>query len=249
MSDTAYGYHAVESLIRKEPRRVAALHVQADRQDKRMQALCELSRNQGVSVLYCSKSELDALVNGRHQGVVAVLDQAAGAEDGGLMSEADLSEHLSKVTAPLILILDGVTDPHNLGACLRSADAAGVTAVIFPKDKSADVNDVARKVASGAAETVPWVRVTNLARTIESLKQAGVWVIGTDGDAEESLYEQDLSGPCAMVLGSEGAGMRRLTRDLCDFVVKLPMAGSVSSLNVSVAAGVCLFEAVRQRGL
>ena len=248
MSDTAYGYHAVESLIRREPRRVAALHVQAERQDKRMQALCELSRNQGVSVLSCSKSELDALVSGRHQGVVAVLDQAAEAEAGGLMSEADLSEHLSKVTAPLILILDGVTDPHNLGACLRSADAAGVTAVIFPKDKSADVNDVARKVASGAAETVPWVRVTNLARTIESLKQAGVWVIGTDGEAEEMLYEQDLSGPCALVLGSEGAGIRRLTRDLCDFVVKLPMAGSVSSLNVSVAAGVCLFEAVRQRG-
>ena len=249
MSDTAYGYHAVESLIRREPRRVAALHVQADRQDKRMQALCELSRNQGVSVLSCSKSELDELVSGRHQGVVAVLDQAAEAESGGSMSEVDLSEHLSQVTVPLILILDGVTDPHNFGACLRSADAAGVTAVIFPKDKSADVNDVARKVASGAAETVPWVRVTNLARTIESLKQAGVWVIGTDGDAEESLYEQDLSGPCAMVLGSEGAGMRRLTRDLCDFVVKLPMAGSVSSLNVSVAAGVCLFEAVRQRGL
>ena len=249
MSDAAYGYHAVESLIRREPRRVAALHVQADRQDKRMQALCELSRNQGVSVLSCSKSELDALVSGRHQGVVAVLDPAAGAEAGGLMSEADLSELLSRETVPLILILDGVTDPHNLGACLRSADAAGVTAVIFPKDKNADVNDVARKVASGAAETVPWVRVTNLARTIESLKQAGVWVIGTDGDAEVTLYEQDLSGPCAMVLGSEGAGMRRLTRDLCDFVVKLPMAGSVSSLNVSVAAGVCLFEAVRQRGL
>lgn len=249
MADTAFGYHAVESLIRKEPRRVAALHVQADRQDKRMQALCELSRNQGVSVLSCSKSELDALVSGRHQGVVAVLDPAAGAEAGGLMSEADLSELLSQETVPLILILDGVTDPHNLGACLRSADAAGVTAVIFPKDKNADVNDVARKVASGAAETVPWVRVTNLARTIESLKQAGVWVIGTDGDAEVTLYEQDLSGPCAMVLGSEGAGMRRLTRDLCDFVVKLPMAGSVSSLNVSVAAGVCLFEAVRQRGL
>ena len=166
-----------------------------------------------------------------------------------MMSEADLTEHLSQVTLPLILILDGVTDPHNLGACLRSADAAGVTAVVFPKDKSADVNDVARKVASGAAETVPWVRVTNLARTIESLKQAGVWVIGTDGGAERTLYEQDLSGPCALVLGSEGAGMRRLTRELCDFVVKLPMAGSVSSLNVSVAAGVCLFEAVRQRDL
>jgi 23S rRNA (guanosine2251-2'-O)-methyltransferase len=247
MSDTAFGYHAVESLIRREPRRVAALHVQADRQDKRMQALCELSRNQGVSVLSCSKSELDALVSGRHQGVVAVLDPAAGAEAGGLMSEADLIDQLTQVATPLILILDGVTDPHNLGACLRSADAAGVTAVIFPKDKSADVNDVARKVASGAAETVPWVRVTNLARTIESLKQAGVWVIGTDGDAEGTLYEHDLSGPCALVLGSEGAGMRRLTRDLCDFIVKLPMAGSVSSLNVSVAAGVSLFEAVRQR--
>jgi 23S rRNA (guanosine2251-2'-O)-methyltransferase len=247
MSDTAFGYHAVESLIRKEPRRVTALHVQADRQDRRMQALCELSRNQGVSVLSCSKSELDALVAGRHQGVVAVLDPAVGAESAGMMSEADLGEHLSQVAAPLILILDGVTDPHNLGACLRSADAAGATAVIFPKDKSADVNEVARKVASGAAETVPWVRVTNLARTIELLKQTGVWVIGTDGDAETVLYEQDLSGPCALVLGSEGAGMRRLTRDLCDFVVKLPMAGSVSSLNVSVAAGVCLFEAVRQR--
>ena len=249
MADTAFGYHAVESLIRKEPRRVAALHVQADRQDKRMQALCELSRNQGVSVLPCAKSELDAMVIGRHQGVVAVLDPAVVAEAGSMMSEADLTEHLSQVTLPLILILDGVTDPHNLGACLRSADAAGANAVVFPKDKSADVNDVARKVASGAAETVPWVRVTNLARTIESLKQVGVWVIGTDGDAERTLYEQDLSGPCALVLGSEGAGMRRLTRDLCDFVVKLPMAGSVSSLNVSVAAGVCLFEAVRQRDL
>ena len=249
MADTAFGYHAVESLIRKEPRRVAALHVQADRQDKRMQALCELSRNQGVSVLPCAKSELDAMVIGRHQGVVAVLDPAVVAEAGSMMSEADLTEHLSQVTLPLILILDGVTDPHNLGACLRSADAAGANAVVFPKDKSADVNDVARKVASGAAETVPWVRVTNLARAIVSLKQAGVWVIGTDGDSEATLYEQDLSGPCALVLGSEGAGMRRLTRDLCDFIVKLPMAGSVSSLNVSVAAAVCLFEAVRQRGL
>ena len=165
-----------------------------------MQALCELSRNQGVSVLPCAKSELDALVIGRHQGVVAVLDAKVGSEAGGRMSEAELAEHLFQVAVPLILILDGVTDPHNLGACLRSADAAGVTAVVFPKDKSADVNDVARKVASGAAETVPWVRVTNLARTIESLKQAGVWVIGTDGDVEATLYEQDLSGPCACLL-------------------------------------------------
>ena len=200
-------------------------------------------------MLPCAKAELDALATGRHQGVVAIIDTTVEGEAGGMMSEADLIKHLSQVAAPLILILDAVTDPHNLGACLRSADAAAVTAVVFPKDKRADMTDVARKVASGAAETVPWVRVTNLARTIESLKQAGVWVIGTDGDAEETLYEQDLNGPCALVLGSEGAGMRRLTRDLCDFVVKLPMAGSVSSLNVSVAAGVCLFEAVRQRGL
>ena len=249
MTDTVFGYHAVESLIRREPRRIVALHVQAGRQDKRMHALCELCRNQGVSLQPCAKAELDALVTGRHQGVVAVLDSTLGSEAGGMMSEADLTEHLSEVAAPLILILDGVTDPHNLGACLRSADGAGITAVVFPKDKSADVNDVARKVASGAAETVRLVRVTNLARTIESLKQAGIWVIGTDGDAEATLYEQDLSGPCALVVGSEGAGMRRLTRDLCDFVVKLPMAGSVSSLNVSVAAGICLFEAVRQRGL
>ena len=249
MTDTVFGYHAVESLIRSTPRRIAALHVQTDRKDKRMQAICELCRNQGVSVLPCAKSELDAMMTGRHQGVIAVLDTTVGAETGGMISEAELAEHLSQVAVPLILILDGVTDPHNLGACLRSADAAGVTAVVFPKDKSADVNDVARKVASGAAETVPWVRVTNLARTIESLKQDGVWLIGTDGDAEGTLYEQDLTGPCALVLGSEGAGMRRLTRELCDFIVKLPMAGSVSSLNVSVAAGVCLFEAVRQRGL
>ncbi len=249
MTNNVFGYHAVESVIRREPGSIVTLHVQADRHDKRIQALCELSRNQGVSVVSCAKSDLDAMVTGRHQGVVAVLDPAVGHQSAGMISEAALIERISEVAAPLLLVLDGVTDPHNLGACLRSADAAGVTAVIFPKDKNADVNDVARKVASGAAETVPWVRVTNLARTIESLKQAGVWMIGTDGDAEEMLYEQDLSGPCALVLGSEGSGMRRLTRDLCDFIVRIPMAGSVSSLNVSVAAGVCLFEAVRQRGL
>ena len=248
MSETAFGYHAVESVIRHEPGRIQVLHVQADRQDKRMQSLLALARNQGVTVVTCARSDLDALVEGRHQGVVALLHPSRTAGSAGMMLESVLAEHIARAVSPLILILDGVTDPHNLGACLRSADAAGVTAVIFPKDKSADVTDVARKVASGAAETVPWVRVTNLARTIESLKQAGVWIIGTDGEAHESLYERDLTGPCAIVLGSEGSGMRRLTRDLCDFTVKLPMAGAVSSLNVSVAAGVCLFEAVRQRG-
>jgi 23S rRNA (guanosine2251-2'-O)-methyltransferase len=249
MSDIVFGYHAVESLIRRESGRIATLHVQADRQDKRMHALLELARNQGVAVMPSDKADLDQRAPGRHQGVVAVLRAGESREAAGMIAESDLLDCIAESAAPLLLILDGVTDPHNLGACLRSADAAGVTAVIFPKDKSADVNDVARKVASGAAEAVPWVRVTNLARTIESLKQAGVWVIGTDGDAKQTVFEQDLTGPCALVLGSEGSGMRRLTRELCDFTVKLPMAGSVSSLNVSVAAGICLFEAVRQRGL
>ena len=212
-----------------------------------MQALVTLARNQGVSISQAEKSDLDGRVSGRHQGVVAVLYAGVTADAIGMMAEGELVDRVTQSAEALLLILDGVTDPHNLGACLRSADAAGVTAVIFPKDKSADVNDVARKVASGAAEAVPWVRVTNLARTIESLQQAGVWVIGTDGDAETTLYDQDLTGPCALVLGSEGSGMRRLTRERCDFVVRLPMSGSVSSLNVSVAAGVCLFEAVRQR--
>ena len=212
-----------------------------------MQALLTLARNQGVSISQAEKSDLDGRVSGRHQGVVAVLHAGATADAIGMTVEGELIDRVTQSAEALLLILDGVTDPHNLGACLRSADAAGVTAVIFPKDKSADVNDVARKVASGAAEAVPWVRVTNLARTIESLQQAGVWVIGTDGDAETTLYDQDLTGPCALVLGSEGSGMRRLTRERCDFVVRLPMSGSVSSLNVSVAAGVCLFEAVRQR--
>jgi 23S rRNA (guanosine2251-2'-O)-methyltransferase len=212
-----------------------------------MQALLTLARNQGVSISQAEKSDLDGRVSGRHQGVVAVLYAGVTADAIGMMAEGELIDRVTQSAEALLLILDGVTDPHNLGACLRSADAAGVTAVIFPKDKSADVNDVARKVASGAAEAVPWVRVTNLARTIESLQQAGVWVIGTDGDAETTLYDQDLTGPCAIVLGSEGSGMRRLTRERCDFVVRLPMSGSVSSLNVSVAAGVCLFEAVRQR--
>lgn len=248
MTNTVFGYHAVESLIRREPSRVATLQVQSDRRDKRMQAMCELARNQGIVVVSCAKSDLDTRVDGRHQGVVAVLHAGVQHEAAGMISEADLMERVADAPSPLLLILDGVTDPHNLGACLRSADAAGVTAVIFPKDKSADVTDVVRKVASGAAEAVPWARVTNLARTIDALKQAGVWIIGTDGDATETVYERDLTAPCAVILGSEGAGMRRLTRDLCDFTVKLPMAGSVSSLNVSVAAGICLFEALRQRG-
>ena len=151
--------------------------------------------------------------------------------------------------APLLLVLDGVTDPHNLGACLRSADAAGALAVIVPKDKSATLTPTVRKVACGAAEVIPLVAVTNLARTLEKLKQRGLWVVGTAGEAEQSLYQQDMTGPTILIMGAEGSGMRRLTRDLCDYLVHLPMTGSVSSLNVSVATGVCLFEAQRQRSV
>ncbi len=246
MEETVFGYHAVESLLRLDPKRVNTVLVQSSRNDKRMQALCALARNQGVVLEPCPRQTLDERVEGRHQGVVAVLHSGAADNSEG-MPEANLLSLVGQAALPLLLILDGVTDPHNLGACLRSAEAAGATAVIFPKDRSADVNAVVRKVACGAAESVPWLRVTNLARTIETLKQAGIWIVGTSGDATETLFEQDLAGPCALVLGSEGSGMRRLTQELCDYRVHLPMAGSVSSLNVSVAAGICLFEAVRQR--
>ena len=247
MTELVFGYHATESLIRQRPGHIQTLMVQADRNDKRMQALNDLAQSQGVAITRCAKSDLDAVTSGRHQGVIARLQQGASHEAAGQTSESDMMAMVVAAERPLLLILDGVTDPHNLGACLRSADAAGVTAVVFPKDKSADVNDVARKVASGAAETVPWVRVTNLARTMEHLKQAGVWIIGASGEVPETIHDQDLTVSCALVLGSEGSGMRRLTRESCDFVVSLPMAGAVSSLNVSVAAGICLFEAVRQR--
>ena len=191
-----------------------------------------------------TKAELDATVSERHQGVVALIKPRQGDAE---VTERDLTQFLSGLDCPLILVLDGVTDPHNLGACLRSADAAGVDAVIVPKDNSAELNAVARKVASGAAEVIPLVRVTNLARILRSLKELGIWVVGTTGEADTLVFDQDLSIPTALVMGAEGPGMRRLTTEACDFLVKLPMAGDVSSLNVSVATGICLFEAVRQR--
>ena len=244
MSDIAFGMHAVDSLLRRAPQRVLSLFVQTDRNDKRIQSLLTLAKNQGVSVTRVPKSDLDTQVAERHQGVVAVIEPASSEAN---LSERDLVSYLSGVERPLVLVLDGVTDPHNLGACLRSADAAGVNAVIVPKDNSAELNAIARKVASGAAEAIPLVRVTNLVRTLKTLKDAGLWVVGTTGEADTVLYDQDLTLPVVIVMGAEGPGMRRLTTDACDFLVKLPMAGDVSSLNVSVATGVCLFEAVRQR--
>ncbi|MEP5764703.1 MAG: 23S rRNA (guanosine(2251)-2'-O)-methyltransferase RlmB [Halieaceae bacterium] len=238
-----YGLHAVDALLRREPARVQCLYVQAGRGDKRMTAMLELARNQGVDVVELSRYELDVKVEGRHQGVIARVEGGDKSWD-----EQGLWQLLDGLERPaLILVLDGVTDPHNLGACLRSADAAGVNAVIVPKDKSADLNATVRKVACGAAEVVPFVRVTNLARTLDGLKERGIWLYGAAGEAENTLYNNDLTGSCAIVMGAEGAGLRRLTRDHCDHLVKLPMAGSVSSLNVSVATGVCLFEVVRQR--
>jgi len=247
-----YGIHAVDGLLRNNPRAVQQLWVQQGREDKRVAGLLALATNQGVPVSREPRKALDARVQGRHQGVVAqTLSQSGIGDDGqgNTISEAELLRLVDAKSGPcLLLVLDGVTDPHNLGACLRSADAAGVDAVIVPKDKSADLNPTTRKVACGAAETIPFARVTNLARTLASLKERGVWLFGTAGEAEKSIYDSDLTGPMALLMGAEGAGLRRLTRQECDFLVNLPMAGDVSSLNVSVATGVCLFEAVRQRG-
>lgn len=244
MSETAYGIHAVDVILRRSPERIISLSIQSDRNDKRIQGLLSLAQNQGVAVDRVTKADLDEMVSERHQGVVAVIKPR---QANGGVAERDLSSYLKGIDCPLVLVLDGVTDPHNLGACLRSADAAGVAAVIVPKDNSAELNAVARKVASGAADVIPLVRVTNLARTLRSLKELGIWIVGTTGEADTLVYNQDLSIPTALVMGAEGPGMRRLTTEACDFLVKLPMAGDVSSLNVSVATGICLFEAVRQR--
>lgn len=246
-----YGIHAVDSLLRNNPKSIQRLWVQQGREDKRINSVVELAQNQGVPIAREPRKDLDERVNARHQGVVAetVDEQVHGdVSAANLWSEASLLHFVEQTTEPcLILVLDSVTDPHNLGACLRSADAAGVQAVVVPKDKSADLSPTVRKVACGAADVVPFVRVTNLSRTLDALKERGVWLFGAAGEAEKSIYDNDLTGPMALVMGAEGAGLRRLTREHCDHLVKLPMAGSVSSLNVSVATGICLFEAVRQR--
>ncbi|HLT04877.1 MAG TPA: 23S rRNA (guanosine(2251)-2'-O)-methyltransferase RlmB [Pseudomonas sp.] len=244
MSDLekVYGVHAVEALLRHHPRRVKRLWVAEGRQDPRMQALLSLAEEHRIAIGQRERRELDEWAEGVHQGVVAEVSPSQ------VWGENMLDELLERGEGPaLLLVLDGVTDPHNLGACLRTADAAGALAVIVPKDKSATLNATVRKVACGAAEVIPLVAVTNLARTLEKLQKKGLWIVGTAGEADKELYDLDLSGPTVLVMGAEGKGMRRLTRERCDFLARLPMAGSVSSLNVSVATGVCLFEALRQR--
>ena len=240
--EKVYGVHAVEALLRHHPKRVKQLWLAESRQAPRVQALLELAAKNRVAVGHKERQELDEWAEGVHQGVVAEVSPSQ------VWGENMLDELLERSEGvPLLLVLDGVTDPHNLGACLRTADAAGALAVIVPKDKSATLNATVRKVACGAAEVIPLVAVTNLARTLEKLQKKGLWVVGTAGEAEQELYQLDMTGPTVLVMGAEGKGMRRLTREHCDYLVKLPMGGSVSSLNVSVATGVCLFEAVRQR--
>ncbi len=242
--EAVYGLHAVTTLLQRSPDQVTEVWVQKGRLDKRMERVLDEAMKLGVAVREADKGLLNQKVEGNHQGVIAFRKPIQQA------SERNLPDILEKIEGtPFILILDGVTDPHNLGACIRTADAAGVHLVIAPKDKSAPLNATAAKVACGAAEVVPYVQVTNLARTMKDLQERGIWIIGTAGEATSSVYQQDLKGPLALVMGAEGAGMRRLTREHCDGLINIPMAGEVSSVNVSVATGICLFEAVRQRGL
>ena len=239
-----YGLHAIGAVLDRAPERLLELWMAEPRDDARARALKERAQAAGVRIQGASHESLAKLVgNVVHQGAVAAVRPLKA------WDERDLAANLSQIIGdPLLLVLDGVTDPHNLGACLRTADAAGVDAVIIPKDRAATVDGVVRKVAAGAAEFVPVASVTNLARTLDVVKERGVWVVGTDGEAPQSLYQADLKRSLALILGAEGGGMRRLTRERCDFVVRIPMAGQVESLNVSVAAGVTLFEARRQRG-
>jgi 23S rRNA (guanosine2251-2'-O)-methyltransferase len=238
-----YGLHAINAVLERAPERLLELWVAQPRDDARTRELRDRAERVGVRVQSVGGEALAKLVGDvAHQGAVAAVRPLKA------WDEHDLLGALSQVAGdPLLLILDGVTDPHNLGACLRTADAAGAHAVLIPKDRAAAVDGVVRKVAAGAAEFVPVASVTNLARTLDMLKERGIWVVGTDGEALQTLYGADLKRPLALVLGAEGSGMRRLTRERCDFLVRIPMAGQVESLNVSVAAGVALFEARRQR--
>jgi 23S rRNA (guanosine2251-2'-O)-methyltransferase len=238
-----FGFHAVTVRLKTAPATVSEIHVDAARRDQRMRAFVERAREAGAKLIDSDDARLASLAgSSRHQGVVARV--------APLPRSHSLDDTLDVVGGPaLILVLDGVTDPHNLGACLRVADGAGAHAVIAPKDHAVGINATVAKVASGAAETVPYFMVTNLARTLGELKERDIRIVGTSDDAAKSLYELDLAQPVALVLGAEGQGMRQLTARSCDELVRLPMRGAVESLNVSVAAGVCLYEALRQRDL
>ena len=239
-----FGFHAVIARLRQHPASIQEVLVDASRRDKRMQEFLAALEQANIRTIPADAGRLDGSAKGaRHQGVVAFVEEIALAR-----TLDDLLDELeNQKIAPFLLVLDGVTDPHNLGACLRVADAAGAHAVVAPKDRAAGLNATVHKVASGAADTVPYYTVTNLARTLRELQERQIWVVGTAGEATQSLYQAKLTGPLALVLGAEGEGMRRLTRENCDDLIHIPMQGGVESLNVSVASGVCLFEALRQR--
>ncbi|QKV52975.1 23S rRNA (guanosine(2251)-2'-O)-methyltransferase RlmB [Comamonas antarctica] len=240
-----FGFHAVGVRLKTAPQSIVEIYYEASRRDARMRQFLDRARSAGAKLVEADGERLAKLAGSHgHQGVAARVEATKQ-----VTSLDELLENLeeSGVKNPLLLVLDGVTDPHNLGACLRVADGAGAHAVIAPKDHAAGINATVAKVASGAAETVPYFMVTNLARTLNELKERNIWIIGTSGDAEKNIYQMDLKGPVALVLGAEGDGMRQLTRKTCDELVSIPMQGAVESLNVSVASGVCLFEAVRQR--
>ena len=236
-----FGFHAVSARLQIAPASIAEIYVDATRRDARMKQFLTRAKEAGARVIEADALRLNRLTgNAGHQGVAARVQPLPQAR-----SLDDLLDALQ--APPLLLVLDGVTDPHNLGACLRVADGAGAHAVIAPKDHAAGINATVAKVASGAAESVPYFMVTNLARTLGELKERGIWVTGTAGDAPKTLHETDLTGPAALVLGAEGPGMRQLTRKSCDQLARIPMLGAVESLNVSVASGICLYEALRQR--
>jgi len=240
-SSLIYGFHAVLSRLRASPASVQEIYLHHERHDKRAQDLLKAAQDADVRVILSDRARLDGMLgSGKHQGVVARVTS--------VKLPLDIDEVLETISEPaLLLVLDGVQDPHNLGACLRVADAMGVHAVLAPKDRAVGLNATARKVASGAAETVPFIPVTNLARTLRDLKDKGVWTVGAAGEAEQDLFGARLKGPLAWVMGAEGEGLRRLTREVCDELVRIPMFGSVESLNVSVASGICLYESRRQR--
>ena len=240
-----FGFHAVSVRLKTHPKSVIEVYVDSSRRDARMRQFVEKAKESGVRIIEADGLRLTKLSSSPgHQGVVAL------AEVINVQNSLDeLLESLDPSIAPLLLVLDGVTDPHNLGACLRVADGAGAHAVIAPKDHAVGINATVSKVASGAAETVPYFMVTNLARTIGELKERQIWIVGASDEATTSIYQADLKGPLALVLGAEGSGLRQLTKKSCDSLVQIPMLGAVESLNVSVASGICLYESVRQRSI
>ena len=242
MSDWIAGINAVAAAL-EAGQDLAEVLIDGKAKNPRLAEIGSAAKSAGIALRFVPLDQIERQAAGaRHQGVIARVQSSRSYD------ERDLEGLIEAAAKPLLLILDGVQDPHNLGACLRSAEAAGVAAVIVPRDRAVGITPVVRKAAAGAAERVPLIRVTNLARTLKSLKEAGVWLVGLAGETDESIYQRDLRGPLAIVMGGEGDGLRRLTREHCDFLVRIPMRGQTESLNVSVATGVALFEALRQRG-